>query len=254
MVLAGLFFLSFVDNGRLKGVNKMMWVWVLIVIGAIFLLLALFMLLRLNIIIDYYHGNHNDHLKITFKTLFGLIKYKINIPVIKVAEDSPSLIVEEKIEAGPKEKDKQQDTKKFTAEEMLQSFQDMQMLLKHVAGFYKIIRSFLRKVTVSNFEWNSRIGVGDASYTGMLTGAFWAVKGSIIGLVSSFMNVKTNPIIMITPEFNRALAETSFRCMIHFRIGHAIFVGIKLIKYWKGGRPRFKTKPLSILSNKAKSV
>lgn len=212
------------------------------------------MLLKLKVIVDYYHGNDDDHLKITFKTLFGLIKYKINIPVIKIAEDSPSLVVEEKVETGPKEKDKKQDTKKFSAEEMLNSFQDMQQLLKHVAGLYKIVRSFFKKVTVSNLEWYSLVGVGDASYTGMLTGAFWTVKGSMLGVISSLMKVRTIPKIMITPEFNRAVSETSFRCMIQFRIGHAIFAGIKLIKYWKGGIPRFKTKPLSALSNKAKSV
>jgi hypothetical protein len=38
--------------------------------------------------------------------------------------------------------------------------------------------------------------------------------------------------------------------MIQFRIGQAMLAGLKLIKFWKGGRPDFKTKPLSVLSEK----
>lgn len=221
----------------------------------IVLLLIFIMFLKLKVIIRYYHGNDNDHLKITFKALFGLIKYKINIPVIKVAEDAPAIVVKEEIETGPQEKVKQKDTKKFTAHELLQSFQDMKQLLEHVVGFYKIIRSFLRKVTMSELEWFTVVGVGDAAATGMISGAFWTVKGSLLGIISSFVKMRTMPKIMITPSFNRAVSETSFQCMIHFRIGHAIFAGIKLLKHWKGGKPHFKTKPLANLSgDKANSL
>lgn len=229
-------------------------IWVFIILMAIIFLFFLLMFLKIKIYLDYYHGNDNDNLRITFKLLFGLIKYKINIPVIRVAEGEHPIVFKKKTEAGPNEKDLSNETKKYTAEDILKSFQDMEHLLKHITGFYKIVRSFLKKVSVSNLEWITVVGVGDAAYTGMLTGAFWSVKGSLIGFMSTLMKVKTIPKIMITPEFNRAISQTSLRCMIHFRIGHAIFAGIKFIKYWKGGIPHFKTKPLSVLSNKTKSV
>lgn len=229
-------------------------IWVLLSLVVIILILCTILFLKLKVFIDYYHGNDNDHLVITFRSLFGLLKYKINVPVIKVAEDSPSLVVHKKAEVGNEEKDKKHEKVKFTAEEILHSIQDMQNFLKHVSGFYKIVRSFLKKVTVSRIEWITVVGVGDAAYTGMLTGAFWTAKGSLLGLVSTLMKVKTIPKIMITPEFNQSISQTSFQCMIHFRIGHAIFAGIKLIKYWKGGRPNFKSKPFSIFSSKTKSV
>ncbi|MGG0719791.1 DUF2953 domain-containing protein [Robertmurraya massiliosenegalensis] len=229
--------------------------WVFIALAVIVVLIISVMLLKLIVIIDYYHNKDDDRFKITFKTFFGLIKYKINVPVIKIAEDSPEIVVKEKIETGAQEKDKKQDTKKFSAKDILQSIQDMDQFVKHVVGLHHIIRSFLKKVTMANLEWRTTIGISDAAYTGMLTGVFWTVKGSLVGLLTSLLKVKTLPNLMVTPDFNRTVNETSFRCMIHFRIGHAIFAGIKLLKFWKGGKPHFKTKPLSILSgNKAKSV
>lgn len=229
-------------------------IWVLYVLLAVVILLVAILFLKLNVMISYFHGNDNDELTITVMALFGLIKYKIKIPVVKVAEDSPSLEVKTKMESGQDEKEIKNESTKYDAEDMLQSFQDTEKLLKHVVGLFKIVRRFLRKVAITEIEWNSIVGVGDAAYTGMLTGAIWSIKGSLIGFISSLMKIKTQPKMMITPSFNQAISQTSFRCMIQFRIGHAIFASFKLIKYWKGGMPHFKTKPLSNLSNKIKSV
>ncbi|MFE8704180.1 DUF2953 domain-containing protein [Cytobacillus sp. FJAT-54145] len=204
---------------------------------------------------SYYHAQDNDDLVIKFKALFGLIQYKIKVPLIKLDENSASIVVKEKVEQGPQEKNIQSEKRKITPNEMLKSFSDMRELLNHVVALHTIIRKFLKKVTVKNLEWQSVIGVGDAAYTGMITGAFWAIKGSIVGLVSNYMKVKVVPNIMITPNFQQAISQTSLKCMIEFRIGHAILAGIKLFKFWKGGKPRFKTKPLSVLSgDKTKSV
>ncbi|TKC15804.1 DUF2953 domain-containing protein [Robertmurraya kyonggiensis] len=231
--------------------------WVAIAVVAIILLIIVVLIMKISVIIDYYHGNDDDHLKITLKALFGLLRYKINIPVIKMDKDSPAIVVKENVEmkVGPQENEQKKGKEKFTVDELLASLKDMKLLLKHVAGLHRIIRSFLKKVTVSKVEWNTIVGVGDAAYTGMLTGAIWTVKGSIIGLMCSLMKVQETPQIMITPDFNRSISQTSLKCMIHFRIGHAIFAGIKLFKYWKGDIPQFKTKPLSsIFGNKTKSV
>jgi hypothetical protein len=104
-------------------------------------------------------------------------------------------------------------------------------------------------------EWNSMIGIGDAARTGTLVGALWIVKGSIIGVISNYIRLKEMPKLSITPNFQQAISQTRFSCMIQFRIGNAMLAGIKLVKYWKGGKPKFRTKPLSKFSEeKTKTV
>ena len=61
------------------------------------------------------------------------------------------------------------------------------------------------------------------------------------------------PNISVQPQFQMAISQTSFKCMLQFRIGHAIIAGIKLLKFWKGGRPHFKSKSLSGLSSQDKT-
>ena len=116
--------------------------------------------------------------------------------------------------------------------------------------FIALLRNFLKKVRVTKLEWYTAVGTGDAALTGMLTGAIWTVKGSIIGLISHyFLHSKSVPVMSVQPYFQMKVAQTTFKCMLQFRIGHAIVAGIKIIKFWKGGLPKFKSKPLSALSH-----
>jgi hypothetical protein len=207
------------------------------------------------VFIDFYHGQDNDHLKIKFKSLFGLIQYKLEVPIIQIDDDTPTVVMKTKKEPGKSEQVKDEKTNKFSPNEFTDSIKDFETLMKHVVGLHTIIRKFLKKVTIKDIQWDSVIGVGNAAYTGMITGACWAVKGSMIAVLSSYMRMRNLPKITVTPHFQMPISQTRFTCMIQFRIGHAMLAGIKLIKFWKGGRPKFKTKPLSTLSNeKPKSI
>lgn len=211
-------------------------------------LILIILITKVKIFLDYFHGNDNDHLKITIKAWGGLIKYKVEIPVIKVDDNSPTIVAEQKISTGPDENMKQDKTTQVGKTDLLNSLNDFKQLLTHVAGLHKIIRDFLSKITLRKIEWHTLVGVGDAAATGVIMGAFWAVKGGVIGLLSHYMKLKDMPVMSITPSFQHAVSITSFKCMIQVRVGHAILAGIKLVKYWKGGWPDFKTKPLSVLS------
>ncbi len=208
------------------------------------LLIIVIIFSRINVIVNYYHGQDNDDLKVEFKAWFGLIKYKIHVPLIKLDEDSPSIVTKEETTMGEGEnKDKKK--RRFTAEDLMDSFHDMKVILNHVLNLHRLIREFLHKVKVRNLQWDTEIGVGDAAYTGMLVGAFWGIKGGIIGIISHYMKMIEMPIIRITPNFQKAISQTKIVCMFQFRIGHAMFAAIKLVKLWKGGKPEFKSKSLS---------
>lgn len=223
--------------------------WLLITLIVLILLIITVILTKVKILLYYYHNNDNDHLKIEFKAWFGLIKYKKEIPLIKIDDNSPTIVTKETKSAGPLGNAEKKDTKQYSAEDLLHSLQDTKELLTHVVSLHRIVRKFLSKITVKELTWHSLVGIGDAAYTGMLTGALWALKGSIIGLISHYMKLKTAPAMSITPHFQFAVSQTVISCIFQFRIGHAMVAGIKLIKYWKGGMASFRTKPLSALSN-----
>ncbi|WP_071393832.1 DUF2953 domain-containing protein [Bacillus tuaregi] len=223
--------------------------WILVFCLVILLLFIIIIVTKLRVIISYFHAQDDDSLKIEFKALFGLIKYKLDIPVIKIDDDSAAIVTKEKLKSGKEEKTKKEGHRKMTPDDLIKSYYDFKMLLEHVVSLHKIIRRFLKKVKIIEFEWNTLLGTGDAALTGMLTGAAWSIKGAIIGIISSYFKLQVMPQMNVQPHFQMAVTQTSFKCMLQFRIGHAMVAGIQLLKFWKGGRPKFKSKPLSALTN-----
>ncbi|MBB6445715.1 DUF2953 domain-containing protein [Bacillus benzoevorans] len=228
--------------------------WVLLGCLLLILLFAIILMIKMKVSIHYKHAQDDDSLKIEFRVLFGLIKYRLNVPLIKVDDDSPSLVVENNLESGNGDK-KKEETTKITEDDLLKRFHDFKALLEHVVSLHRIIRNFLKKVKITKLDWFTAIGTGDAALTGMLSGAVWTIKGSIIGLISHYFLLKNVPRVSVQPYFQMKVTQTVFTCMLQFRIGYAMFAAIKIIKFWKGGLPKFNKKPLSAVSqNKTNSI
>jgi hypothetical protein len=229
----------------------------MIIMLIILLIIVILIITKVKVLINIHHSQDDDHIKLKFSAWFGLIKYTINVPLIKIDNNSPSIIVEEEgksnIPIGDKKTKKK---KKFTAKEMLKSLEDAKTVLEHVIGLHKIIRNFFRTITITKLQWHTIFGIGDAALTGMLVGVGWSVKGGLVGLISHYMKLETKPDISITPAFQSLYSDTKLECMIHFRLGHAMLAGIRLVTFWKGGKPNFKTAPLSKLPgvNSEKSI
>ncbi|WP_244440893.1 DUF2953 domain-containing protein [Neobacillus jeddahensis] len=209
---------------------------------------------KLTILLNYYHHNDNDDLKVEFRIWFGLIKYKITVPLIKIDDNSPSMVVQSHAHFGEKQEDNQEPTvSQITHNDLLTKLQNGREVLQKVVHMHVIVRKFFQKISVKKLEWHSLMGVGDAAHTGMLAGALWAVKGGIVGWLSHYFRLKEMPHLSVTPHFQATVIQTRITCMFQFRIGHAILAGLKLIKFWKGGKPRPKSKA-EFPGDKTKSV
>jgi len=226
--------------------------WLLFIFLGLFLLLLLLLLTKLTVSIHINHSQDNDHIKIKLRAWLGLLRYTINIPSVKVDKKKPGIKVKHEEKSNLSTKGDKKKEKKFSAKEILKSMEDTKKVIEHVLGLHKIIKKFMRKITITKFEWHSVFGVGDAAHTGMLTGVAWTIKGGLLGIISQYMQVKVKPNVSITPDFQRAHSETKLLCIFHFRIGNAILAGLSLVKYWRGGMPHFQTKPLSNLSGGSK--
>jgi hypothetical protein len=227
--------------------------WIIIAFIVFILLIFIILVSKIKVFLHLLHTGDDDYIKIEFR-LWGVIRYKIEIPFLKLDEESPSLVTKTKVKTGKEEKTKKEDKTKVSSKDMLNTFEDTEKILRHVVSLHHLIRNFLKRVVVKKFEWHSIIGLGDAAATGMISGAVWAVKGSILAIISHYFKLVVIPQMTIQPHFQAFVSHTSFKCIFQFRIGHAMLAGIKLVKFWKGGLPNFKTKPLSQVTDKMKSI
>ncbi|MEH7176502.1 DUF2953 domain-containing protein [Neobacillus vireti] len=216
-------------------------VWLLTVLFIIILLLLLIIFSKLTIHLTYFHHNDNDELTLKFSIWFGLIKYTMNVPLIKIDDNSPSIVVKENTKMGDSgESEASQKEAQITEDDIISKWNNAKELIQHVFNLQVIVSKFLKRIVIKHFEWHSLVGIGDAAHTGVIAGALWTIKGSIVGLISHFLSLKNMPVLSVTPHFQLAIIQTRITCIIQFRIGYAILAGLKLIKFWKGGRPNLK--------------
>lgn len=229
-------------------------IWTSIIVAIILILLIVVLVTRITIQFYFHHQiDNDDQMTVKLSAWFGLLRYTIDVPLISVDTDTASIHVEEKTKMGagdPSQGKKKE--KDFSPKEIWQSFQDTYELVRHVVGMHEIVRRMLARIEVKQLEWHSNIGLGDAAHTGMIVGVGWSIKGGMVGILSDYTVFKAHPVLSITPYFQQVVSQTLIKCMFRFRIGHAMLAGIRIVKYWKGGRPTFKTRPLSVLSKEDK--
>lgn len=229
-----------------KGVKKVIWVsWI---IAILLVLVFIVIVTKITVYIDLRHAKDNDYYRVTFMAWFKLIRYTYEIPVVKVQKDSNTLLVEEKSGAGENtNKDKWKD---YSMEDGLNLLEDVKQFLEHVVGLHTIIRKFLSHIAVRNLKWHTRVGLGDAALSAILVGVVWSAKSGFVHLLDQYMRLKDPPRMTVVPAFQKMWSETIFQCIISFRLGQAILVGLRLVKHWRK-MPRFY-KPES--ESKAHSV
>ncbi|WP_310175842.1 DUF2953 domain-containing protein [Neobacillus niacini] len=229
-------------------------IWFLLIFVILLLLFLLIIFTKLTIKVNYYHHNDNDDLKIEFRIWFGLIKFKKHIPLIKIDDNSPSIVVKSKKKKDQtSDKSSNDEVHQITPKDMITNLKNTKEILQHVIHMHVIIRKFFKKISIKQFEWHTMFGVGDAAHTGVLCGGLWTIKGGIVGLLSNYFKLKEMPILTVTPHFQAIVIQTQVSCMFEFRIGQAILAGLKLIKFWKGGSPKSKSNT-NFSKEKTKSV
>lgn len=194
---------------------------------------------------EYKHDRDDDRLRIQVKTLYGLFRYKWEIPSVKVMYEKPSIEFEERKAFEQKEQSKKMDKKTIDQDDVLTFIHNFKKMVEQVVHFKEIMEKFFKKVQIKQLEWISVIGSGDAALTGFLTGVAWGIKGGVMGIISHFFSLQTTPSITILPDFHQKVSKTHFICMIQFRIGQAIFASIKFFINRRGHRSKRSQKHIA---------
>ncbi|MGP3562187.1 MULTISPECIES: DUF2953 domain-containing protein [Geobacillus] len=202
--------------------------------------------MKISVTIVFRHARDDDEYKIVVRTLFGLIRYTVRVPLIKLETEpeSPGVAFVHKEGVGGT-RAKKEKKRKWTPGDIVDFFRQVKRFLKQVVDLHEIMKRFYRHITITTWEWKTNIGTGDAASTGLVAGLGWSLKYTITGAVSRYTKMNTIPVIVIVPAYDRIVSETSFLCMFHFRIGHAMVAGLRIIKHWRGRRRLPKRKSLA---------
>ncbi|WP_010273940.1 DUF2953 domain-containing protein [Paenibacillus senegalensis] len=184
-----------------------------------------------------------DQISIQIKALFGWIQYRYDIPLIRFVSlaEGIQLKTEENNKNMPlPDKDK---AAKITWDKVARSFDQSMRIFHQFYGSLHWLKQTLRKLQVTEFNWYTRVGMGEAPETAVLSGMIWAVKGTISGWMLHHVMMMKTPQLAVVPMYNRTLFSTELACITKIRTGNAIIAGLQLLarkRLVKGGFKRWQ--------------
>ncbi|MFC4767307.1 DUF2953 domain-containing protein [Effusibacillus consociatus] len=203
------------------------WVTALIVMGVLFLF---FCLLPVQIHIRYVRDGEKDELWIQLQTLFGIIKYTIEIPIVDlVMSKNKGVKVKAAAESGLGEKaKKRQPLITIAIEQFRRILRIGRQLQEHLHQFNHHVRKATKKFRIVKMSWQTEFGTGDAAMTGTAAGLVWMIKGSVLGVLANFFSLRVKPNFAVCPNYHSLMLRTSLDCIIRFWVGQAIVAGIQM--------------------------
>ncbi|MGM7702333.1 DUF2953 domain-containing protein [Pseudalkalibacillus sp. Hm43] len=216
--------------------------WVIGILSILGLIIVLLMLSTVRISIIFVHDQNRDECKVRLHLLRGMFHYSWDIPFneMEMEDDGLHMKYQTDMEVGEQDHEKEREAI-FRVESIMERAQETKELIDSVYQMHWIIRRFLKRVRVEEFEWYSSLGTGDASSTGIFSGMLWTIKGSIVGMVSHLMKMLSPPKIEIQPSFQMPIVQTHFQCIISFRAGQAMLAAYQIAKNWKGRKQHVRT-------------
>lgn len=210
-----------------------------IFIFALFLI-VLILNIREDILVEYNRLRRDDSIDLSISALWGIIKFKYEIPLVDLSKDGLRFIRIRK--EGRKEKEVQKEKK-------VASFKSVYQKLKDAKCFYNTNKRFIRdiicyikrRVVIKDFNLKVKFGTDDAFYTGILSGILWSASGIITSYLCSNMRVLKKK-VDIQSNFMEKELTVDFYCIFSIKIVHIIVVKIKLFLYSKKNRKCKKSK------------
>lgn len=185
-----------------------------------------------------------DQISVQFKALYGWIKLRYDIPMLQFMNLSEGV----KVELGEQNKHMpigdHHKKNNIDWDAIAGAYDRVMHVIHRVNGYFHWLKQTLRKLHVTEFNWYTRVGAGDAPQTAMLSGTIWALKGTLSGWLFHHVTLDKTPQFSVMPMYNRTLFSTELACITKIRTGNAIIAGLKLLarmRLEKGGFGRWQS-------------
>ncbi|NLM52583.1 MAG: DUF2953 domain-containing protein [Firmicutes bacterium] len=210
---------------------------VLLVLPFSLVLVLLIQLIPVRINLFFVRENKDDYFSLGLSTFFSLLRYKMEVPVIK--QETPlDLTMETEIKSRGKLMREQQ--RKFSLRDL-----EWQKIKAQIDWFKKnkqilsLLFNFLRRATVvEKLNLDLCFSLEDAFLTGMAAGLIWSFAGILAVPAQKCLRLKNQPQLSVMPDFSgkmdlklRLEADLSLR-LGHLTVGGLLFFLTKL----RGGK------------------
>jgi len=183
--------------------------------------------------ITYKKLNNDDIVTVQLTALYGVIKYKIQLPSLDFINKIDSFILNLKLryKRRREKKKKKLIIKKSKTIDYL--FHTLENLNKRYRYHIKLSKYMIKKVYIKNFLLKIEYGIEDAYIAAICHGLFYILMTNFIIFMQQNMNLQVKA-IALKPVFDKEILNLEFNCIIDIKIGHIITALKMLIKTSRG--------------------
>ncbi len=190
------------------------------------ILLMLFLLIKVNILLEYLRNGWNEHIIISFFVLRGLIKYKYEIPLVDLEKDG--LKFRKVKEKGSDEKDIKDEKEFVKFKRIYENYKALRRFYYQNIESICNIRSFLRgRLVLRKFDLKVALGTGDACLTGLVAGLIWSLAGIVVSWLENSFKTDARS-VDVKVDYMEKKFKIDLYCIFNIKIVHIIVVGFKL--------------------------
>lgn len=183
-------------------------------------------LMPLRIEVSYKQENKENRLVMYIITLFGLIRYKVDLTFL----GNKLVNLKGKLNYKSIEKEFMEKENRI----IIQGFKQSTHKVKENYQTYKtVMKYFLDKIKIEKFYLNTQYGLENAAITGILSGILYSIQSNILILVFQYKNIKDCQIRMIPLFQQQNIIRIDFSCIIQFKLGHIINGSIRSLILYK---------------------
>ncbi len=213
--------------------------WAVFAIICLLFLIVFFTTIHIDI--QYQRIDENDRLVFTFTAWHNLLTYIYEVPKLNVSVNQAGPELNVHVKDG---NDKTGTKKSLDYPEAKRWYEKYLDFLARIHDVKPILQKMFKHIYCGKIEWHTQIGTGDAAETGALTGLVWGVKNMLLSVCTHYVTLRSIPRISVQPMWNNKCIQTEMNCIVHFRIGHAIVAGTRiLLKLRKGRVRKWRTTP-----------
>lgn len=105
-------------------------------------------------------------------------------------------------------------------------------LFSQIQQLVRMYTILLQYTNLHYIQWQTDIGTGEASQTGIVSGGIWGIKSTLIQTLANKSNLMKNESIHINviPNYNQKVLQSVFDCMVSINAGKAMLALYKLGK------------------------
>jgi hypothetical protein len=209
-----------------------------VVLGAI---VTVLLLSRVRIDFTASRVKDNDHITVIVRALFGLFRYRVHIPTIDFRNLADGIMVKHKANSNALPGAAVTDKTHIDREWVMQFYDRMQIIVKNIFNLMEWTKDTLAHVECTYVRWHTRVGIGDAPETAVVTGLLWGVKSSLLSFVMGRICLKAQPDVQVVPQYNQQLFATDLACKAQIRLGYVLKAGVRLAVRMMRGQGNLKT-------------